>query len=796
MPPLAARQWRSLAEAERDPAFVARAAAEFPALAEAIAHPASRRQVLRLLGASLALAGLGGCGDGASPDGRLVPAVVAPPDIVPGIANHYATASLGGPSPVGIVVTHQMGRPIKVEGNPHHPASLGATDVFAQAVLLDFYDPDRAAGITAHGVPSGREALLTTLAGKRAEWARDGGTGLVLLTASVTSPTLARQIGALLAQYPGARWVRCDPLARTTATAGAAMAYARAVEVVPDLAGVRCLAGFESDLLSAAPGHLAHARHFAAARNPTRTEAMSRVYAVEATPSLLGTAADHRIVASPAVTRRLLWDVAGAVLDGTRPDDARAAAIADDLRQHAGAALLHAGPDVPADLHALVHAVNERLGGRDRTFSVLEPAVFAPADATPVDALVADMLAGRVASLLVLGGNPVFTASGADFAAAMARVPFSLATAPSETETTRAATWFVPEAHDWEGWSDARAFDGTVTVLQPQSLPLYGGTSRHTLLGWLAGPDERSARDLVRETSRAGRGGMARRGRLRHARRQRRRPGARGVGDVLPPRRAEPARCPGGGVPAGPEPARRAARQQCVAAGTAAAADQARLGQPAADRARPGGPRAAGQRRRDPPDHRRAHRGGAGVRRARTGGRRGRGTVRLWPQVVGRRRPRHRLRRVPPAAGRRRAALGAHRQASRARQHRPPRRAGGQRQPRGHRAPRDPRRRAPRHRAPAGSAVAVSRPPPLSKQQWGMSIDLNACIGCNACVVACQAENNMPTVGHEQVLREREMHWLRIDRYYEGGRGRARHVSSSRCCACIARRRRAKSSAR
>ncbi len=494
------RQWRSLAEAERDPAFLERAAREFPSLADAFAHPIDRRRALRLMAASLAMAGLGGC-DPASEDGQLVPAVVAPPDIVPGIANHYATVSLAGGSAIGITVTHQMGRPIKVEGNPHHPASLGATDIFAQAALLDFYDPDRNIGLTQNGIPSDRPTLLTALAAKRAEWAQNRGEGLRFLTGTVLSPTLARQIAGLLAQYPAAQWHQWDAISRDSSRRAARLAYGKPIDVVPRVEQASVLVGFESDLISSAPGHLAHARGFAARRNPTRTQAMSRIYAIEPTPTLLGTVADHRIVAGPADMARLLGAIAAGVLDGARSEP-RVNAIVDDLKANQGQALVHAGPDLPAEAQALVLAVNETLEGRGKTFDVIDSVEPSPVDQLQsLRALVTDMQAGRVTSLIVLGTNPVFTApADVEFAQAMSRVPFRLVLASSFDETTAAATWFVPATHAWETWSDARAFDGTASIIQPQSLPLYGGFSPHTMLAWLAGPQERHAIDLARET--------------------------------------------------------------------------------------------------------------------------------------------------------------------------------------------------------------------------------------------------------------------------------------------------------
>ena len=220
-----------LRQRAEDPAFVARAAQEFPGLAEALARPAERRHVLKLMAAAFALGGLTGCDTG-EPTGDLIPAVRYPPNIVPALPNFYTGASVLNGYAIGTVVSHQMGRPIKVEGNPHHPSSLGATDVFAQAQVLDFYDPDREAQITQHSVPADRQTMLTALAGERARLASNNGEGLRILTGTVTSPTLAAQLDALLARFPQARWHQWEAISRDAVLKGAMLAYGRPVEIV------------------------------------------------------------------------------------------------------------------------------------------------------------------------------------------------------------------------------------------------------------------------------------------------------------------------------------------------------------------------------------------------------------------------------------------------------------------------------------------------------------------------------------------------------------------------------------
>ena len=296
--------WRSLEQAAGSEDFMTRAAQEFPGLAEALAEPLERREVLKLMAATMLWGGLGGCGSKFA--GDLIPAVRLPPNIIPARPNFYSTAHVLDGYASGIVVKHSMGRPLKVEGNAHHPASLGATDVFAQALPLDFYDPDRAAEISANGEPADRAKLATALAVQRQALAQNHGRGLRILSGSVASPTLAAQIEALLRQYPAAQWVTWEPVSRDAARQGARLAFGRPLELVAHLGQVDVLLAIDSDLLSFAPGRLRYARDFASRRNPARTTQMSRVYAIEPTPTPIGSVADHRFVAGPAELRRIV----------------------------------------------------------------------------------------------------------------------------------------------------------------------------------------------------------------------------------------------------------------------------------------------------------------------------------------------------------------------------------------------------------------------------------------------------------------------------------------------------------
>jgi molybdopterin-containing oxidoreductase family iron-sulfur binding subunit len=767
MPPVS-RQWRGLDRLARDPVFVARASAEFPQLAAALAAPRDRRSVLRLMAAGLALAGLSGCDDGA-PGGVLIPPVLPADNTVAAGSRMFATASVLGGYADGILVRHDNGRPIKVEGNPLHPASLGGTSPIGQAEILGFYDPDRSRGLIRDGEPQAWSSLLTTLAGQRG--ALGHGAGFRILSGATTSVTLARQIATLKQRYPEMRWHRWDPVSRDAVRAGAIMAYGQPVEIVPKLGAVDVLVTIDSDLLDSAPGHLRFARDFAARRNPVRTARMSRSYAIEPTPTLTGVAADHRFVASPSDVVRIVPALAGAILHGEMLSGMPGwvAPLATDMKAARGRTFVHAGPHQPAEIHTLVHAMNEALGGRGATYTLIGPVEADPVDqAASMRELMTDMHAGRVTSLLIFDSNPVFTLPG--FGEALKRVAFSMTLAAEMTETCGQTRWTLPARHAFEDWSDARAYDGTVTILQPQAKPLYGGISPHDLLALFDGPNEADSRGIVRQSLGLTDGqwhdalatgvvsntqAAASEVRLKPQAAQAR-PPQPGASEVTLLFRPDPHLWDG-------RFANNAWLQELPRPLTKLTWDNPLLVSPAiAERLKlVNGDLvsvAVGDARLVLP---------AWVLPGQTAdcavallgfGRTDVGMVGqgagydVYPLTSG-----SGPVTLRKASGREVLACTEHhdpifadardyvRHGTLAAFKADPGFLGGQAEPAGL-----------YNRRPTGPAA------------WGMSIDLNACIGCNACVVACMAENNIPTVGKQQVIHEREMHWLRIDRYHEG----------------------------
>jgi molybdopterin-containing oxidoreductase family iron-sulfur binding subunit len=744
--------------------------------------PWDRRQILKMMAAGMALGGVSGC-DGESDS--LVPSVLPATDMVPGVSGFYSSASVIGGYAEGVLVEHRDGRPVKIAGNAKHPASLGATDIFAQAMLLGFYDPDRARGPTHLNRPAGLSSFMTALDRQRQQLAESRGAGFRILTGTVTSPTLAAQIAQLRAAYPGLRWHQWDAVSRDAVRAGATIAYGRAVELVPRLEKADVILSLDSDLLSSAPGHLAYARAFAGRRNPTRTPGMSRVYAAESMPTLTGMASDHRFVVAPSDMPVVLAGLAAAILRNEAvPDGAPPwlAGVADDLKAHRGGALLHAGPDQPAETHALVHALNEALGGRGHCYDLLASAEPAPLDqrASLTD-LVRDMERGTVDTLLILGGNPAFTApADLGFEAALGKVAFSVTLADEPNETSALATWHIPEAHPFEAWSDARAYDGSATIMQAQTLPLYGGRSPHEILAIFSGDYNPDSRTLLR---RAWQNRLAGDQAWRQALVDGTVEGTASspIGDALRPdaRAALLPAPPSGAVTVlfRPDPqlldgrfANNAWLQELPRPLTKLVWDNPLLIPPAlADQlGLANGDKVA----------------------LTVAGRRVETAVWILPGLAndcvtalfgfGRRRTGSvgegagfdyfRLRGMDGlslAAASLEKIPGRHVLAS------------TDRRALLTETERELARRSTLAafladqqvlKSPATADLSLYDQPPASSAEtaWGMSIDLNACIGCNACIVACQAENNIPVVGKDQVVREREMQWLRID-LDEGG---------------------------
>ncbi len=501
------KYWRSLEELAQTPEFEGWLHREFPRGASEWNDQVHRRDFLRLMGASLALAGLGACTKQRIE--KIVPYVNQPEQIVPGKPLYFATATTFGGYGQGIIATSHEGRPTKLEGNPDHPASLGATTIWAQADVLDLYDPDRAQSLTngSMGATWGdfQGRLQSALAGQ----AGSGGAGIRFLTQTITSPTFAAQMEAIAQKFTGARWHQWDPLSRDNVRAARAGGVYGG-ETLYDFSKAKVIVALDSDFLSLHPAALRHARDFARGRRVAQpaSATMSRFYAAEPTPSITGSNADHRLPiaaqALPALAAALaaLIGAGGAGADIPPAANEWLWAAAQDLRAHAGASIVIAGETQPPEVHALVAQINASLGNIGVTMTEHAPAIANPVNQLDsLKALVEEMRGGAVELLVILGGNPVYDApADLDFAAALRKAKLRIHHTLQVNETSVHCDWQVPATHFLESWSDVRAADGAVTIVQPLIAPLYAGVSVHELLEVFAGGSGRNAYEIVRAT--------------------------------------------------------------------------------------------------------------------------------------------------------------------------------------------------------------------------------------------------------------------------------------------------------
>ncbi len=469
------------------------------------AHGAfDRREILKLMAASAALAGLTGCTK--LPTQHIVPYVRQPEDILAGQPICYATAMTLGGVASGILVESHMGRPTKIEGNPDHPASLGATDAFTQAAVLSLYDPDRSQAVVHDGRIGSWNEFQRELATALEEQKTKKGAGLRILTETITSPSLAAQVRVLLSAFPDARWHQYESAGRDMAREGSRLAFGEYANTVYRVDQARVILALDSDFLCKGPGCVRYARDFARSRQPEG--AMSRLYAVEATPTNTGAMADHRLrlraseIESFARTLagQLGVDVAAGQAISSALPPAWTQALLRDLQQSAGASLVVAGDEQPAVVHALAHAINQRLGNFDKTVYFTQPVEASPTNEwESCNELAIDLRAGRVELLIVMGGNPAYDApADLGLKELLPNVRFSARLGLYEDETSALCHWHIPQTHFLEEWGDARAFDGTIAIIQPLIAPLYGGKSACELVALLAGQPGQSNHDMVR----------------------------------------------------------------------------------------------------------------------------------------------------------------------------------------------------------------------------------------------------------------------------------------------------------
>jgi MoCo/4Fe-4S cofactor protein with predicted Tat translocation signal len=508
------KYWRSLDELADTPVFREFVAREFPQQAEGWNDPVERRTFLKLMGASLALAGLSGCVF--QPPEKIVPYVKQPEEHVPGKALFFATAAplLGVATP--ILVRSNEGRPTKIEGNPDHPNNrpadfpaedpyrdprgLSATDIFSQASILSLYDPDRSQTLTFREDIRTWTAFVGELRSALDEQRPKQGAGIRFLTETIYSPSLGAQMKEVLTAFPQAKWHQYEPANRDNARAGAVAAFGQPVNVTYKFDVAERVLSFDADFLSAKPGYVRYARDFMARRrvNENNRE-MNRLYVIETTPSNTGAIADHAWVVKPSQMEGLVRTI---VSGGTADGFPWIGPLLQDLQQHKGASIVIAGDSQPPIVHALAHAMNDALGNVGKTVFYTDPLEVNPVDQRQsLQDLINDIDAGRVDLLVILGGNPVYNTPSdlkLDFNRLDKKVKLRVHLSEYKDETTEVCHWHIPAAHYLESWGDARSYDGTVTIIQPLIEPLYEGKTAHELLAVFSDQYDRRPYDIIR----------------------------------------------------------------------------------------------------------------------------------------------------------------------------------------------------------------------------------------------------------------------------------------------------------
>lgn len=458
-----------------------------------------RRDFLKLGAATMALAGLAGCRPLA--EVRAVPYVRAPENQAMGHAYTYATTlSLSGYGR-GVLVEQHEGRPTKIEGNPNHPSSLGSTDVWAQAEILNLYDPDRSQAVRRLADPASWDEHNTVL--RDVLKTLPGGEGFRLLTEVVTSPSLAAAIDAFLKLYPKAVWHQWQPINRDTVLQGTQLAFGKPLNPVYELSSAKIVVALDADFLMSMPGSVRYARDWAETRRVRKSAPkMSRLYSIESSYSVTGASADHRLPVKPSEIEAIARALYGKLTGGSSPQPLTESAskfvdaLAKDLAANNGASVVIPGEEQSPAVHALAHAINAKLAAAGRTVRYTAPVEARPESAVAsIKSLVDAANAGSVKGLLILGGNPVYDAPadlklGEALTATEAgkeKIPYRAHLSRYEDETSELCHWHLPESHELEAWGDARGHDGTVSLVQPLIEPLYDSRSSLEVISLLAG---------------------------------------------------------------------------------------------------------------------------------------------------------------------------------------------------------------------------------------------------------------------------------------------------------------------
>jgi molybdopterin-containing oxidoreductase family iron-sulfur binding subunit len=789
--------WRSLEELAGNPEFQEALHREFPKGASEWVESVSRRGFLKVMGASMALAGMTGCVR--LPLEPIVPYVRQPEEIIPGRPLFYATAmTLGGYASPLLVESH-LGRPTKIEGNDRHPASLGGTDIFAQAHILGMYDPDRSQSVVSMGDQRSWQSFVSAIRGPLSAQKAVQGAGIRILTPTISSPTLADQLRSFLKVYPQAKWHVYEPVNRDNVLEGAKLAFGQPVETRYDFSKADVIVSLDADFLYAGyPGNTRYIRDFAKRRDPDGN--MNRLYVIESVPSTTGAKADHRWPTHAAHVEGFAKSLGSelglkAGIPKVEPEYAKfAAAVAEELKNHRGSSLVVAGDHQSPSVHNLAHSINQALGNVGKTVFYSDPVDANPVNqAESVKDLVGDIHAGKVDLLVVLGGNPAYDApADLDFANVLknGKVPLRVHLGLYQNETAELCQWHVNQAHELEAWGDARTYDGTVSVTQPLIAPLYNGKSALEFVALLSGQADATGYDLVRaywlkQHSGADFEAFWRKalhdGWITGTGLQFKQVNARAVneedslytlteGVIELNIRRDPTIYDGqfsnnGWLQELPKPMSKLTWDNAILIGPKMA-DRLQIKVEDVVELELNGKKVRGPVwvQAGHPDNSVTVTLGYGRKRAgRVGTALGFDAYQL------------RTSAAPwTASGVKITKTGETYKLASTQGYQSMDTPNGDTRPLVRETSLEEYRKEPnfaQEEQPA-PGLTLYQPYPYKEEAyaWGMAIDLNKCVGCNNCMVACQSENNIAVVGKEQCVIGRHMHWIRIDAYYQGDR--------------------------
>ena len=790
--------WRSLEELAGSEEFKEALHREFPKGASEWVDSVSRRGFLKVMGASLGLAGLtSATGCVRLPLEPIVPYVRQPEGVIPGRPMYYATASTLGGYASPLLVESHLGRPTKVEGNDLHPASLGGTDIFAQASLLGLYDPDRSQTIMSMGDVRSWGAFLSAIRGPLSAQKALQGAGIRILTPTISSPTLADQLRNFLKIYPQAKWHVYEPINRDNVLEGAKLAFGQPVETRYDFSKADVIVSLDADFLYAGfPGNTRYIRDFAKRRNPDSGN-MNRLYVIESTPTSTGAKADHRLPMR-ASTIEAFARVLAYNGEISAEYERFIKALVADLEAHQGSSVVLVGDHQPPVVHGIACYINQLHNNVGKTVFYSDLVNANPINQTDsLKDLVADMNGGKVDLLVILGGNPAYDApADLNFPDALksGKTPLRVHYGLYQNETAELCQWHVNATHELEAWGDARAYDGTASIIQPLIAPLYNGKSPIEFVALLSGQADATGYDLTRAYWQKQHTGAdfeqfwrksLHDGWLEGTAFTTRTVSAKAENiNVQYPAYAEEKSSNAielnirrdstiydgqfsnnGWLQELPKPMNKLTWDNAIQIGPAMA-KRLNLATEDVVELELNGKKVTGPVwiQAGHPDNSVTITLGYGRKRAgRVGTAQGfdayalRTTAAPWIATGVKIRKTGDTYKLASTQGMQSMDTpdGAHRPLVREttlEEYKKEPNFAQEEEP-----PKD---------------LTLYQPYPYDKEDyaWGMSIDLNSCVGCNNCMLACQSENNIAVVGKEQVVIGRHMHWIRVDAYYQGDR--------------------------